>query len=87
VWGAWRGLGVGVAVLCVLLRAYQIKRLCVFALDPSACLFLSNFRGGGDASWSVYESSSELGDQAAGAVLVCEYREEQGRTEPAGAEC
>jgi hypothetical protein len=29
VWGAWRGLGLGVAVLCVLLRAYQIKRLCV----------------------------------------------------------
>jgi hypothetical protein len=29
VWGAWRGFGLGVAVLCVLLRAYQIKRLCV----------------------------------------------------------
>jgi hypothetical protein len=28
VWGAWRGFGLGVAVLCVLLRAYQIKRLC-----------------------------------------------------------
>jgi hypothetical protein len=26
-WGAWRGFGLGVAVLCV--RAYQIKRLCV----------------------------------------------------------
>ena len=28
-WGARRGFGLGVAVLCVLLRAYQIKRLCV----------------------------------------------------------
>jgi hypothetical protein len=34
-WGAWRGFGLGVPVLCVLLRAYQIKRLCV------------NFAGGG----------------------------------------
>jgi hypothetical protein len=32
VWGAWRGFGLGVAVLCVLLRAYQIKRLCVHVL-------------------------------------------------------
>jgi hypothetical protein len=31
VWGAWRGFGLGVAVPCVLLRAYQIKRLCVYA--------------------------------------------------------
>jgi hypothetical protein len=30
VWGAWRGFGLRVAVLCVLLRAYQIKRLCVW---------------------------------------------------------
>jgi hypothetical protein len=27
-WAAWRGFGLGVAVLCVLSRAYQIKRLC-----------------------------------------------------------
>jgi hypothetical protein len=27
-WGAWRGFGLGVAVMCVLLLAHQIKRLC-----------------------------------------------------------
>jgi hypothetical protein len=31
-WGAWRGFGLGVAVMCVLLRAYQIKRLCVYQM-------------------------------------------------------
>jgi hypothetical protein len=29
-WGAWRGFGLGVAVLCVLLRAHQIKRVLYF---------------------------------------------------------
>jgi hypothetical protein len=28
-WGERRGFGLGVTVMCVLLRAYKIKRLCV----------------------------------------------------------